>query len=185
MEKSLIVIGVIFACVFAKDEIEPWERLGLSITEWKLIQENKMPMSKVEQLLKDGIGISEYFRKPWDSLGIKEEKWIEMRRAGHSNEEIKILLQKHKMEIDEDNSFKEYDNREEKMKSFQSLFLPGYTQFQSGKKIRGTIMVSLAVGSIAGCTIWSIKEKQFISLPLFVILIPDMVWSLVDYKISK
>lgn len=185
MVRCLILIGIMSFCTFAKDEIEPWEKLGLSITEWKLIQENKMPMSKVEKLLQDGIGISEYFKKPWESLGIKEEKWIAMRKAGHSNEEIEILLKKHKMVIDEENTFKEFDNREEKIKLFQSLFLPGYTQLTDDKKIRGAIMASLAVGSITGCTIWSIKQKQFISLPIFIILIPDMIWSFVDYKVVR
>ena len=51
----------------SQDDLRPWERLGLSQTEWKQVKENDVPISKVEKLLKYGIGIGEYLEKPGKS----------------------------------------------------------------------------------------------------------------------
>ncbi|MBN1579050.1 MAG: hypothetical protein JW913_20980 [Chitinispirillaceae bacterium] len=179
------------ALLLSQDDSKPWERLGLSLTEWKLIQENNLPMSKVERLLKDGIGIGEYFSKPWEQLGMSESKWIAKRRSGLTSYDIELQVRTAHQDTSVQstppnvNTFRELDRSRENGELFASFFLPGYLQYREKHKGRGSIMVSLAVGSIAGCTAWSVAQKQFMPLPLLVVLIPDMVWSFVDHKVYR
>ncbi len=190
LNKLLVMICFIPLALFSQDDSKPWERLGLSLTEWKLIQDNNMPMSKVEELLKAGIGISEYFRRPWEELGISEAKWIAKRREGLTNYDIELQVRNRRENTytpadseKNDFAFKDYDRSAEDKELFASFFLPGYVQLREKRKGRAIVMISAGVGSITGCTIWSIAQKQFAPLPLLVVLIPDMVWSLVDYKL--
>ena len=177
--------------VCSQDDIKPWERLGLSLTEWKLIQDNNLPMSKVEELLKDGIGIIEYFSKPWEPLGLTEAKWIAKRRTGLTSYDIEQQVRNAQKDTSMhpagpiNISFEEYDRSRGNRELFASFFLPGYLQFREKHRVRGGVMVTLGVGSIAGCTAWSIAQKQFAPLPLLVILVPDMIWSFVDHKLYR
>jgi hypothetical protein len=195
MPKKILYLSLFLfftgAPIIAQDDSKPWERLGLSLTEWKLITDNKMPMSKVEQLLKDGIGIGEYFDKPWEKLGMSESKWISKRRIGLTSYDIE--QQVHEAQKDtsmhptkpQTTTFRELDRSQENRELFASFFLPGYLQLREHHKVRGGIMVSLAIGSIAGCTAWSVAKKQFIPLPLLAVLIPDMGWSFVDHRLYR
>jgi hypothetical protein len=180
---------VLVAPLVAQDDTKPWERLGLSLTEWKLIQDNKMPMSKLESLLKDGIGISEYFTKPWEPLGMTEAKWIAKRRTGLTSYDIEqqsraaekdTAMQPTPVTL---NTFKEPDRSRETREQFASLFLPGFMQCKVDHKVRGRIMIALAVGSIAGCTAWSIAGDGFMPVPVIAVLVPVMGWSFIDHKL--
>lgn len=177
--------------LFSQDDIRPWERLGLSTTEWKLIQDNNMPMSKVEKLLRDGIGITEYFDKPWEALGMSESKWMAKRRSGLTNYDIELQNANPESDSSINHSpsknitFVKHDYSPETSEKFAALFLPGFVQCRKGRKVPGRIMVSLAIGSAAGTIVWSAAEKRFYPLPIMVILIPDMGWSFIDHLIQK
>lgn len=185
----LFFTGILFFSfpLYSQDDIKPWERLGLSITEWKLIQDNRMPMSKVEELLKDGIGISEYFEKPWEKLGMTEDKWIAKRKSGLTNDDIEqeqLAAESRSLQNahPEESNFKEFDVSQENAQLFKSFIAPGYLQYRDTRKTKGKIMIGLAAGSVVGCAAISIVRKQFIPLPLLVLLIPDMCWSLHNQK---
>lgn len=187
MNKSLILIILASFFAFGQDEMKPWERLGLSKTEWMMIEDNKMPMSQVEFLLKSGIGISEYFKKPWVDLGLTEQKWIEKKRSGMSNYDIEIEAKSTNSEwkTEMKNGFNsEMNGMSENRENFLAL-LPGIQQFRAGSHTKGVIMASLAAGAITWCAAGSINNKRFEALPIFVILVPDIVWSYADYKISR
>ncbi len=184
-----IVILSLQMPLFSQDDSKPWERLGLSLTEWKLITDSDMPMSKVESLLKAGIGISEYFEKPWEPLGMSEAKWIAKRRSGLTNYDIE---QEVRMENNDtimqppptpNTTFVDFKRPGETRELASALFLPGLQQYRYKEKKRGRVMVSLAAVSVVGTVAWSIKVKQFMPVPLLVILLPDMGWSYVDHKI--
>jgi hypothetical protein len=175
--------------LFSQDDSKPWERLGLSLTEWKLITDSNMPMSKVESLLKDGIGISEYFEKPWEALEMTEAKWIAKRRKGLTNYEIERQAHTNRNDSaappapDANNAFVDFDKSHETRALTAALLLPGFQQCRRGHKVRGRIMVSLAAASITGTVAWSIGVKQFMPVPIFAVLLPDLGWSFVDHKI--
>lgn len=186
---TAIVILLLQLPLFSQDDSKPWERLGLSLTEWKLITDSNMPMKKVESLLKDGIGISEYFRKPWEPLGMTEGQWIAKRRKGLTNydieQEVKMANNDTTMQPapEANTTFVEFKQTGETKELASALLLPGYQQYRYKQKTQGRIMVSLAVASIAGTVGWSIGVRQFMPVPLLVVLIPDMGWSFVDHKI--
>lgn len=187
-----MVVLIIFAVpLSAQDDSRPWERLGLSITEWNMIQDNNLPMEKVEELLKAGIGIGEYFDQPWITINLTEEQWIAKRRSGMTSYDIELEAKTIAPNSRTDDSaaavnasFQEYDQSAETKGKFAGFFLPGYMQIKRGDTGKGAIMATLAVGSIAGCIGWSIAEKNFVSLPLFAVVIP-MTWSLIDHSVYQ
>jgi hypothetical protein len=180
-----------FCAVFsiqAQDMEKPWEKYGLSKTEWQMIQDNKIPMKKVEELLKTGISITEYLEKPWDRLHISEHAYINKRRSGLSAYDIELEMTSSRGTWKSDNKgtlrselSSTYGNKD----LLLSFALPGYQQFRMKRTWRGRIMASLAIGSVVGSAIWSVSNRTPEVLPIFVILFPDMVWSAFDFKLSK
>jgi len=173
----------------AQDESRPWERLGLSQTEWRLVNENNISMSKLEQLLKSGISVGEYIQKPWVPLGMTEEKWIKKRRAGLTSYDIELEATRGNSEewkkTMNNDAARDMQQLSENRELFSSLFLPGYYQYNVGQKRKSYVMIGLAGGAVAWCAIGSIANKRFEVLPVAVIIVPDMVWSFIDYKIDK
>lgn len=187
MKNLIFLFLVCIGICYGQEQIEPWERLGLSKTEWIMIEENKMSMSQVEYLLKSGIGISEYFKKPWIELNMTEQKWIEKKRSGMSSYDIEIEAKANNTEWKTEmrSGFRsEMSGVSENAESFSAL-IPGVQQFKSGRVAKGIIMSSIALGAVTWCTAGSISNKRFNSLPVFAVLVPDIIWSFVDYKVSK
>jgi hypothetical protein len=184
----VVVVGILTGFVYGQDENKPWEKLGLSQTEWRMITDNKISMSKVEQLLKYGISIGEYFQKPWESLKMTEDRWVKKRRSGLTSYDIELEAQRDneswKKEMKSD-AGKDVHQLTENGEMFSSLSLPGYYQWQTNQKVKGSVMASLAAGSLIWCTVGSITEKHFEVLPIVFILVQDMVWSFIDYKIKN
>jgi hypothetical protein len=79
-----------FAWSGSDDELKPWEKLGVSQTEWKMIVDNHISEAKVHELLAGGIGIGEYVAKPWKKIGLSEKKWIKKRRSGLSEYDVEL-----------------------------------------------------------------------------------------------
>lgn len=187
MKQVVFLVLVLFSVIFAQDEIRPWEKLGLSQTEWKMIQENNMSMKKVESLLEDGIGIGEYLSKPWENYGITESEWIKKRRSGMTNYDIQLeasVTNKGFGEGTKEGIRSDFSSMSGNGQMASSLFLPGYQQIKAGRKGRGITMISLAGGSIAWCTVDGIVNKRFNAFPLCFLAL-DMIWSFVDFKISQ
>jgi hypothetical protein len=183
--KVTIFCICIITIASAQDEISPWEKLGLSKTEWMMIQENKIPMSKVAELLKAGIGIGEYVNKTWIDLGLSEEKWLNKRRSGLTNEEIRGKVKHPSSDIswkdqNRDNAREDFRSVSKNGEKFSSLFLPGYQQHKNGRKVSGNLMLAFTGASLAWCTAGSIYNKRFEFIPIFFVTVPTMVWSFTD-----
>jgi hypothetical protein len=150
-------------------EEKEWEKLGLSQTEWMMIQKEKMPREKVELLLKAGIGIAEYFTKPWVELGLSEEEWILKRQKG--------------ME-DEDMAPRSRGTRDD-WAPIHNFFLPGFHHFGRKQYGKAYTMSGIAVAAV-GLTVVSVvatqKKADHGFSPMYPLLIlgADMVWSSVD-----
>jgi TM2 domain-containing membrane protein YozV len=142
-----------------------YEKLGLSETEWAKVQEMKLPLSKVHQLLESGISIAEYYRKPWLALSITEADYVRLRRAGHSDAEVRSMrLAKH---------------TPVEWAPVWSFFVPGVGQIERGQNIRGWIMAGAGIGSIGLLVGQSIYCRRFMPLGLC-LLVSDMLWSGID-----
>jgi hypothetical protein len=148
---------------------EAYEKLGLSETEWCKIKDAKMPLSKVHELMKSGITISEYFRMPWKELDISENEYVRLRRAGHSDAEVRSM-QAQKRAISEGSAV-------------QSFFLPGFNQIRRSQPVRGWIMAAAVVGSLGLLVAQNIRSSRFQPLGLC-LLLPDMLWSGIDMSVQ-
>lgn len=186
--KTLVfcICAFIFVAQAQQDEITPWEKLGISKTEWLLIQDNKIPMSKVAELLTSGIGIGEYVEKPWLRLEMSESKWISKRRSGLTQDEIERKVRHHKpemswKELNKENAREDIVSVSKHGEKFSSLFLPGYQQNRNGRVVSRNLMVGFTGASIAGCVAWSVAGQKFQPIPIFAITIPTMVWSFVEH----
>ena len=148
---------------------EAYEKLGLSETEWVKIKDAKMPLSKVHELMKSGITISEYFKMPWKELCISEAKYIRLRRTGHSDAEVRWMYTQ-KRTINE-------------WSAVQSFFLPGFNQIRRNQPVRGLIMATVAVGSLGLLVAQNIHSTRVQPLGLY-LLLPDMLWSGIDMSMQ-
>jgi hypothetical protein len=148
---------------------EAYEKLGLSETEWVKIKDANMPLSKVHEIMECGISISEYFRKPWKELRISEDEYIRLRRAGHSDAEVRSMHAQ-KRTVNE-------------WSAVQSFFLPGFNQLRRGQPVRGWIMAAAAAGSLGLLVAQNVRSNRFQPLGLC-LLFPDMLWSGIDMGVQ-
>jgi hypothetical protein len=185
------VAGLLLCCglaimSFGQDNIKPWEKYGLSQSEWKIIQDNKISLDKVPLLLSTGISIGEYIKKPWKELGLTEGEWIEKRRAGLSSYDIELEMKSrhHWKGETKDEPSLEFSSFSSNKNQLASFVLPGFQQLRLKESSRGTIMAGIAIASLAGCFIGTVLEENFETRPLYMVLLPDMLWSFVDFKIT-
>jgi hypothetical protein len=148
---------------------EAYEKLGLSETEWVKIKEAKMPLSKVHELMKSGITISEYFSMPWKELRISEKEYIRLRRTGHSDAEVRWMHTR-KQTINE-------------WSAVQSFFLPGLNQVRRGRPMRGWIMAAVAAGSLGLLVAQNFHSSRVQPFGLC-LLLSDMLWSGIDMSVQ-
>ena len=191
--KNNIVIADLLICLcfalasFSQDNIKPWEKYGLSQSEWKIIQDNKISLDKVPVLLSAGISIGEYSKKPWKKLWLTEGEWIEKRRAGLTAYDIELEVQSNRRQwkVDSKNVVpSEYSSFSSNKNRLVSLLLPGFQQLRLKEMSRGEIMAGLAIASLVGCFVVTVVEDRFEARPLCFVLAPDMLWSFIDFKIT-
>jgi hypothetical protein len=118
---------------------------------------------------------------------MKESEWMDKRRAGMSSYDIELEYQSEHSRFKHDNkNTLKSDSSSARARQSQALFtgffLPGFEQQRLGQN-RGKVMSYYALGCIAGCIVWSVAQARIEPVPL-VLVIPDMFWSLVDYKIT-
>lgn len=183
----LFVLGSATVWGQGRDETKPWEKYGLSQTEWKMISDNNIPMKKINEVLSAGIGIQEYIQKPWQKLRLSESTWIDKRRCGMTSYDIELEMNSNRSGYRDDTR----NSLQSDMSCFRtnadhlkSLLFPGYEQLRMGHSVRGWTMATLAAGAVLGCAGISAAQKKFNGIPLFIVLAPDMFWSFVDFKIT-
>ncbi|MFP4415722.1 MAG: hypothetical protein ACLFSB_00470 [Chitinispirillaceae bacterium] len=161
-----MLIVAFTACSYAMTagDREKYEAKGLSQVEWQMIQDAQMPEEKVDELLKAGISISEYFDYPWLALRISEREYIKKRKAGMLDADIEAYS--NKMKVSD-------------LAVIQNFFLPGFYQFKRNQKLKAFTMSGLTVGFLGLTAILSVKKDGFMPEPLF-LMIPVMLWSSID-----
>lgn len=151
---------------------EEYERRGLSQLEWEMVLDSQMPMDKLDVLQKAGITVVEYFRYPWLKYGISEQEWIRSRQSGLLESDIAAENKP--------------GGASDGAKVFSAFFLPGLHQFKNHQHLKGALMTSASVLSVAYMTARSIQMDSFVPHPLL-ILFPAMLWSSLDigFKINR
>jgi hypothetical protein len=186
MVRLLICLSLAFAS-FGQDNLKPWEKYGLSQSEWKVIQDNKISFDKVKVLLSAGISVVEYSKKPWKGLGLTEGEWIEKRRAGLTAYDIELEVKSNRRHLNVESknvASSEFSSFSSDKNQLISFILPGFQQLRLKEISRGRIMAGLAIASLVGCFAGSVVEDRFEARPLYIVLAPDMLWSFIDFKIT-
>lgn len=186
--KQIPAILLFLCSCFLHAQDWPWEKYGLSQTEWKIITDNNISIPKLEDLLKIGIDVGEYVAKPWVELGMSEDKWVSRRAAGLSSNDIELETQKGQKHWKNDirtGMGSDFDGVAQNRALISSLLLPGYQQLRAGRSTKGSLMAALAIGSLAWCVVGSTVKDEFQILPIGVVLLPDMLWSMIDFKVNK
>jgi hypothetical protein len=190
MRRNAVVLMILCLAFssFGQQEMRPWEKYGLSQSEWKLVQENNISMDKVRTLLSAGIAIGEYCTKPWKRIGLSEGEWIEKRRAGLTTYDIELEAQsnrRHRFKADTNVAVPSgYSTLSSGKNQLISLLFPGFQQLRLKQPVRGTIMAGLAIASLAVCAGEAMTQDEFTGFSLYCFLAPDMLWSFIDFKIS-
>jgi hypothetical protein len=187
--KRISVVLVLLCAAFpssGQSEIRPWEKYGLSQSEWKLVQENDISLDKVRTLLSAGIAIGEYCRQPWKRAGLTEGEWIEKRRAGLTAYDIELEARANRRfrvdtTIDVPSGYSVLSSGKNQLISF---VFPGLQQLRLKQPVRGNIMAALAVAALAVCAAEAMTQDEFTGMSLYCVLAPTMLWSFIDFKIS-
>lgn len=176
---------LVFAA-FCQDDLKPWEQYGLSQSEWKIIQDNKISLDKVHVLLSCGISIGEYSKKPWNELGMTEGDWIEKRRSGFTSYDIELEAKSNPRhwKVDTNNVSSDYSSFSSGKNQLLGFVFPGYQQLRLKERSKGSIMSGLAISSLLGCLAGTLLENRFEARPLYIVLAPDMLWSFIDFTIT-
>ena len=194
MKRKLTVIFVAFFAValFASrgnaEGVRPWEKYGITQMEWKLVNDSGITIDKLEEILRDGIGVREYAEKPWLQLKLSERGWLKKRRSGLTAEDIALDEDKEteKSNTDNKNTFKSETSgiRDTAIRhQLLSLAVPGIEQYREGEKTKGGIMGGIGAVAIIGTIALSAKQADFNATPLLLYVV-DMIWSFVDYKFT-
>ncbi|MBN2189034.1 MAG: hypothetical protein JW699_06240 [Chitinispirillaceae bacterium] len=190
MNKNAVVLVLLCLAFssYGQQEMRPWEKYGLSQSEWKLVQENDISMDKVRTLLSAGIAISEYCQQPWKRIGLTEGEWIEKRRAGLTTYDIELEAQsnrRRRFNADTNTAATSgYALLSSGKNQLISLLFPGFQQLRLKQPVRSTIMAGLAIAALAVCAGEAMTQDEFTGMSLYCILAPDMLWSFIDFKIS-
>lgn len=99
---TAIIILLIFQAIYSQERMKKWEELGITSKEYKLSIDNNISEEKIKDIISIGVTITEYVKKPWVELNIKEKQWYELLRNGYTKEDIKKKveqdrLKKHKV----------------------------------------------------------------------------------------
>ena len=143
----IIVFCFVYAVSYAKDpETGEKERdkFGLTQQEWEICKTLHISREKIKKLLSSGIGLQEYSKQPWMSLGISESKWISLRRKGLMDDDIRGRKTK-----------EEYEHSI----VVWSFFIPGYGHYKLKQKGKAFLFAGIAVGS-AGLYLFHKKKED-------------------------
>jgi hypothetical protein len=99
MKYTLIFTLLLSMLGFGQLELEPDDesgrlKYGLSQAEWGKYKESGLSIKELEKLIGCGITINEYMSRPWISLGVSENAWIDERCKGMSDEAIQAFSDK-------------------------------------------------------------------------------------------
>lgn len=101
--KTLPLLLILFSMSYCQElfhqRLKPWEKLGLTSTEYKLARDSSLSDETIKKLISTGIEIDVYLSKPWEKYHIKECQWFALVRSGLSDEDIELLTRHRKYRI--------------------------------------------------------------------------------------
>lgn len=182
-----VVFGVFFVVFFAAplqaqssisltaQDKKTYDSLGLSEVEWIMVKQHEISMRKLGELLQCGVLVAEYVQNPWMGVGLKEEKWLQLRRSGYTTYDIKLMYQK--------------EERSSDYQVIHNFFLPGFHQFKRGQNVRGWLMCGSTVASMALFTFHKNGPTPgvlaFDRASYIITMLGGMLWSSIDIGVQN
>lgn len=80
-------------------QLKPWEKLGLTSSEYKLARDSSLSEKLIKQIISTGIDIKTYLSKPWKKYNITACQWLSLKRSGLPDEDIELLTRHRKYRI--------------------------------------------------------------------------------------
>jgi len=152
-----------------------YDSLGLSETEWMLVKEHDISMTKLNEIMRIGVSVRRYCDQPWHSLRLEEKEYLELRGSGYSHNDI-IQMQSH--ETDKD-AFAVIHN----------FFLPGYHQYKRGQYLKGACMTAIPVVSLGLFALHRSDRSEShpaFDYPAYLLLcVSGMLWSSIDIGVQQ
>jgi len=175
---SLLLALFILPSLLLADYANEWRNFkpgdaGISEGEFELVKKNGMSRKKLLDLVEYGIMPTEYFDKPWEKLGISEEKWVSGRKAGLENADLEHTGSR---------------SAQFNTAPLISFFLPGFYAYRSDRLYHGLSMSGLATLSLAGLIFHqneskpdnSQEAKKSTNFYYLIPLLGSMLWSSAD-----
>lgn len=152
-----------------------YDSLGLSEVEWIMVKEHEISMRKLGELLQSGVLVAEYVQNPWMGVGLKEDKWLQLRRSGYTTYDIKLMYQK--------------EERSNDYQVIHNFFLPGFHQFRRGQNVRGWLMSGSTVASLVLFTFHKKAQTPgvlaFDRTSYIIMMLGGMLWSSIDIGVQN
>jgi hypothetical protein len=120
-----------------------WKSLGVSASDIDLIDKLGLKKSKVEMLITSGVSVREYSHRPWEPMGITEEKWLSQLQNGSDIGQLERMYSR-------DNDAAPAPDRPSLVAAF---LLPGVQQFREDRPVPGAVLSGIAVVSVAALAV--------------------------------
>ena len=115
-----------------------WRSLGVSATDIELIDRLDLSKKKVEALVMRGVSVREYSHRPWEPMGITEEKWFNQLQNGSNIGQLERLYSRDRDVADPD-----------RPSLAAAILLPGFAQFRESRPVAGSFLSGLGVAFAA------------------------------------
>jgi hypothetical protein len=115
-----------------------WRSLGVSAIDIELIDKLGMKKSKVEALVTRGVSVREYSHRPWEPMGITEEKWFDQLQNGSNIGKLERMYSRERDVADPDRPGLIF-----------AFLAPGVPQFQESRPVAGGVLAGLGVAFLA------------------------------------
>ncbi|MBK8804879.1 MAG: hypothetical protein IPN71_22990 [Fibrobacteres bacterium] len=122
-----------------------WKSLGVSATDIELIDKLGLKRSKAEMLITSGVSIREYSHRPWEPMGITEDKWLQQVRHGSNVGQLERIYSRDLDVVEPD-----------RPSLLGAVLLPGVAQLREGRYAAGATLagLGLAFGGYLGYSLY-------------------------------
>lgn len=115
-----------------------WRSLGVSAIDIELIDKLGMSKKKVEALVTRGVSVREYSHRPWEPMGITEDKWFDQLQNGSNIGALERMYTR------------DHDIADPERPSLAlAVLAPGVAQFQESRPVAGGVLSGLGAAFLA------------------------------------
>ena len=111
-----------------------WRSLGVSAIDIELIDKLGLRKKKVEALVTRGVSVREYSHRPWEPMGITEDKWFFQLENGSNIGQLERMYTR-------DNDIAD----PERPSLALAILAPGVAQFKESRPVAGGVLGGLGV----------------------------------------